>query len=1040
MKSLISWFAHNHVAANLFMVLILVSGGMILPLMERAIIPNIEFDRLTVWAGYPGAGPTQVERAVSRKIEASLVGVDGIVDMVTEAKKGVSVTEIRISNQYRVGDVLNKVRARIEAVGGLPKGAARPVVTEVVLKEPVMMLALSGELDLFSLNNIAAITLQQLSNVKGVSLAVINRPPRRHISVELSESNLQKYQITFSQVVGKIRSMIVDVSGASLKTDEGEVSIIGESKIKNGDDFEDLVLRGYADGARITLSDVARVDDEYLINEAYKRFDGDQVVYLAINRASDEDLLTLAQTVYRFVEQTNQTLPDGVTLKVISDVSEAVSGRIDMLAENAVSGFILLFVVLLLFLNLRLSFWTSLGIPISFLGAFFFLYFWGGTLNMVSLFAFILVLGIVVDDAIIVGESIYSQHEQGRYGVQPSIDGALEVATPVIFAVLTTMIAFAPMLFMPGEEGRLIMVVPVVVISVLAFSLIESLLILPAHLSTIKKDQAELIPALTKLQTWFSSKLEKFIHISYKPILELALQWRYAALAIFFGIFLFSIALLAGRWIPLSLVSSIESDMVIARLAMVEGSSLAETEQAIKRLEEAAKKLQAEVNEELGFKQIIHVSSSVVPNSQVAGDVTLYLDTTEEREIVANDLSNAWQKSFGEVPHLKALTFTTSIIGAGPTINVELSHHDVDELKKASEELQQLLKGYDGVISAWDTMKQGKKEVSFDLKPEADDMGVSLAQIANQIRQVFHGDQVQIRQTGGAHVGVTIAFPKEQRQSLWYLENMKVLLKDGTYVPLYMVAELTHREGPSVIRLHNGKRVIGVQAKLDRSVTFEGKIMAAIRRDMLSDLVSKYPGMTWGLAGGQKRSEDVFDYLVIGYSISLLVMYLLMATLFSSYTQPLIVMYAIPFGIIGALLGHLIMGEGVTLWSLVGMIAVSGVVVNDNLVLVDRINHSRERGLDLFTAIRDAGVARFRPIVLTSLTTFLGLAPIMMEDSVQAQFLVPMAISIAFGVAFATAISLLLVPALYSVLSDIKNLLIGIRNYLVTAYEGYAQN
>jgi len=649
------------------------------------------------------------------------------------------------------------------------------------------------------------------------------------------------------------------------------------------------------------------------------------------------------------------------------------------------------------------------------------LYYWGYSLNMVSLFAFILVLGIVVDDAIIVGESIHSQHEKKHFGVQASIDGALAVYRPVIFAVLTTMIAFAPLLFMPGEEGRLIVVVPMIVISVLAFSLMESLLVLPSHLSGVKDQRSELFPFINSAQKSFSSFLDEFISDVYTPYLEKALLWRYAVAVAFVVVFFLSSSLLAFRWVNVNLVSQIESDILNARLNMIPDTPIEERMSALKKLEQAAFQVQKEVNDELGFKQIVNVASSLDNFGYEQGIVALYLDPLAERQVSNVYLEKRLLDLFGDVPNVRAVNIKTTIVGEGPQIDIELSDVNLNNLNLAAKELVNVLKQYKGVRSAWDSSQQGKKEIGFEIKPEAADMGINSAQIATQIHQYFHGETLTIFDENGDRVPVVIEFPQEKRNSIWFLENLPILLKDGSTVPLFMVATLDYRESPTEISIHNGKRSIRVKARLEEKVSTE-QIMVSLRKDFLGNLSNRYPGMSWEKSGGQKRSQEMLSYLWLAYPLSMLAMYLLMATLFASYSQPLMIMLAIPFGIVGALLGHLLMGVGVTLWSLVGIIAVSGVVVNDNLVLVDRINNQRAEGVPLLKAIRDAGVTRFRPIALTSLTTFLGLFPLMLESSIQAQFLIPMAVSLAYGVMFATVISLILVPVFYAIMDDLQKI------------------
>jgi len=1018
MKYLITWFANNHVAANLATLLIIVSGLLVLPLLRKEIIPEISFDIVEIVVALPGAGPTQVERSVSRVVEQSLVGIDGILDVSTVASKNLSVTMLEISDTVSLNEVINKVRARMDAVP-LPAEATRPIVREILVLEPVMALAVSGETDMEGLNAIAESMATEIRALPGVSLAYVTSMPRREFLVELSEMDMQRYRVAFSEITNALRVVASDITGATLNTNAGEVSVVGQPTINNSATLESLAIRSMPDGSRITLSDVANIKDNYIVDNSRRKFDGKNVVYIGINRAESEDLIMLANNVNHYVEVQQATLPKGVSLEVSNDVSKEVSGRINMLTNNAIGGFILVFFNVLLFMNLRSAFWISNGIPISFLGTFVILYFMGASINMISLFAFILVLGIVVDDAIVVSESILSQHEKGNYGTKGSVDGVLEVYEPVLFSALTTIVAFCPLLFMPGEEGRLIFIVPVVVITVLLVSLTEALLMFPSHLTSHKPEKKEIFPLVNRLQASLNNFLDRFISNQYSPALEKYLLWRYSVLAFFCVMFFISIALLAFRWVDVAVSSDIQSDTVTAHLEMITDTSVEETETALRRLEKAAFDVRFEVNKELGFEQITHIASELNAGSPTKGTVSIFFNPNIQREINGSDLEKKILEKFGVVENLRNLAIASTISIAGTPLDIELAHANIETLKTASRDLQQILKSYDGVRGSWDSLSQGGREVGFSLKPEAKDMGITSVQVAMQIRQAFHGDYVPIFDDQGVSVPVNIQYPAEQRNSLWFLENLQIALPDGSYVPLYSVADLNFREGPTSINLHNGQRTVRIFASFDKKAS-EATIMAALQKDFLNHIGDTYPGMTWKRAGGQQRGFEIINYLLLAFPVSLLVMYILMATLFASYSQPLMVMTAIPFGIVGALIGHVIMGAGVTLWSLIGIIAVSGVVVNDNLVLVDRINRLREEGISLLVAIRDAGVTRFRPIILTSTTTFLGLFPLMFESTPQAQFLIPMAISLGFGVIFATTISLILIPVLYAILYDFQ--------------------
>ncbi len=1033
MKSLIVWFANNHVTANLMALFVVIAGLIIYPLLEKKTIPDIGVNRIEIIVGLPGAGSSQVERTVSRRIEQVLIGIDGIVDITTHAKKNVSITSIEVSPDFSLSEVLNKVRSRM-AVVSLPSEATTPVVREIELMEPVMSLTLSGDTDVESLTRIAELVVGRLMLLPNVSLVYLLEPANEEFQVELSESALRKYTVTHTEIINSIRSVSIDIVGTSLSTEQGSISVIGESPVNNAQTLEDLAVRAYPDGAQVVLADVAKVNKNYLVDNRYKRLDEKNVVYIGVNRAQHEDLIKLADDVRTFVDQAQNYVPDGLELQISYDASKAVEGRLSMLKNNAISGLVLVFLILLAFMNLRLSLWISAGIPIAILGTIVALYLLGVSLNMVSLFGFILVIGIVVDDAIIIGESIYEQHERNNFGVQGSIDGTLEVYLPVMLAVLTTMIAFAPMLFMPGTEGQLISEVSLVVILALAFSLVEAFLVLPSHLVTEANRKSELFPALSRFQNRVSGALNHFLKHRYSPGLEKALYWRYTTVIAFLMVFLICLALLAFRWINVSVVSQIEGDTVTARLSMIAETPLQESEQALRKLEQAALKFKQEVNQDLGFDQVTHVAAEMNRGSTTQGTVSIFLNPAKVREITSQEIEMRLRKSFGDVPHVRSLEVSASLINMGAQIDLELTHTDVELLKAAAEELVGIFENYEGVISSWDTFAQGEQEIGFRLKEEAANMGITSIQVAAQIRQAFHKETLRIYDESGNRLPVNIGYPEEDRQSLWFFENLDIMLKDGSTVPLYTIADLHYTTSPAVIVLHNGMRSVNVRAKLEDKVSVP-QIMNAAKKDFLDKLDANYPGMTWKSAGGQKRGQEVLSFLALAFPITLLAMYLLMAISLVSYWQPLMVLTVIPFGIVGALVGHVIMGVEVTIWSAVGIIAVSGVVINDTLVLVDHINRSRRRGVHILEAICSVGIVRFRPIALTSITTFGGLLPLMFADSVQAQFLVPMAISLGFGVMFATTISLIFIPCLYAVLYDVEKYLE--RKQFVERFENY---
>lgn len=1021
MNAVIAWFAENRVAANLLMVFILVAGALTLPDTRKEVLPNVSLNVITVGVPYPGASPSQVEEAVSSKVERAIQDMDGVKMLYSRSREHGALVTIETQSGADRGAIFEEIKARVNAIN-FPRDVGDPQIRDVAIKTLVGKVIVYGDADARTLKNIASSIKEDLAEYDSITQAVLGAVSPYEISIEVSENQMQRYGLSFAELVGAIKRQSLDIPIGDVDTGLGSSSTIFLGQATTKEQFEDLVLRSMPDGGRVLIGDVAEVVDGFARGVTQTEFNGKPAVNIRVYRVGKQNILDIAEDMRSYIKNPRTYLPEGIELAMWQDSSVYFKSRIDLLVENAVGGLLLLFAILMVFLRLRLSFWVSLGIPISFMGAFWLLPMFDGSINMISLFAFILVLGIVVDDAIIVGENIFTHQRAGNPGLKGAIAGAQEVASPVIFAVLTTMVMFSPLLFLPGPEGKLMYVIPVVVISILLFSLIESLLILPAHLSGIKDVRETAGGLFGVVQAKFSNGLESFIENRYRPLLEKCLQWRYSVVSIFLALFLICVAIMGGGWVKMVFFSSIEADLVYANVAFAKGTKMEVTEQAVKKVEEAAQQLKRELNEGSGSAEITNILTQYgakgTARGEHLGNVTIELTPSEDRTYSGEELTNRWRELVGEIEDVVELSFESTLNKPGPEIDITLTAGNVDALRAAADGLKVQLSTYEGVYGIKDSHQKGKEEVRLHLLPVANELGVKLDEVATQVRQAFQGMEVQRIQRGDDEVKVYVRFPEDERSSLWYLENMQILLPTRTSVPLSSIAEVEYGVGPATIHRVNSKRIIRVQAYVDKSVNTPNNVMADLKSGFLKSLPQEIPGTSWMVSGSQRHKDDFVNNLKKGFALAVLVMYILMATLFRSYTQPLMVMYAIPYGIVGALLGHLALGLDVSLWSLIGMTAVSGVVVNDNLVLVDYINRKRAQGVALSEAIRDAGAARFRPIVLTSMTTFGGLTPLMLEKSVQAQFLIPMAVSLAFGVVFATLVSLILVPSAYHILDD----------------------
>lgn len=1027
MNKLIAWFAENQVAANLTMLLIVVAGMLSLQATRKELIPNISLDKVNVSIAFPGASPQEVEKTVCIRIEESIFDIEGIRKLTSRAAEGVCNVTASIDSGYKTRDIMDEVKSRIDTVSTFPEQAERAQIREISIKSSVASVVVSGNADEHTLKNIAETVRDELTEIKGITQVELINARAYELSIELSESSLHEFDLNFDEVADAVRASSLDLPAGHLKTQGGDVLLRTQAQAYTGEDYEQLTLRANQDGSSIKLTDVAEIVDGFEDIKFKGEFNGEPGLLITVYRVGEQNILQISDSIKNYIENKSPQLPAGVALNIWQDKSSYFKSRMYLLIRNALTGLLLVFCILVLFLRLRLAFWVSLGIPISFMGAFWLLPHVDGSINMISMFGFILVLGIVVDDAIVVGENIHKNHLKGNLGLKGAIEGAQEVSKPVIFAVLTSVVAFMPILFLPGAEGRLWMVIPQVVILTLLFSLAECLFVLPAHLSTIKTHERK-DNRFSRFQTRFSNWLEKLIEHTYRPVLLKVLHWRYVTLSVFVGVFIIFVAVLSAGWIHLLFFPKVEGDIAIASISFSQGTAVDKTERAVEKIESAALQLKQQLKLRTGEDQIENIISTVGlqamnysgKKGDHVGEVSLSLRASEDSQLERAEILRLWRDAVGNIPAATQLTFQSSLRDSGPEISIDLTGRDENDLFIAAKALKSQLQQYSGVYDIQDSYEAGKKEIRLHLKPQAEYLGINAKLLARQVRQAFYGEEVQRIQRGRDDVRVFIRYPKDQRQSVYFLETMFIHLNNGVDVPLSEVANIEYSSSPSEILRIDRKRIINVSARVDQSLAVPAQINESLNKDFLTNLNTNYAGVTWSKSGSQKDQEEMVSAMIRGFILALIGIYALMAIPFKSYSQPLMVMSAIPFGLIGAVLGHMLLGLDISLLSLSGMIAVAGVVVNDNLVLVDYINRQREAGVELTRAIRDAGAARFRPIVLTSLTTFAGLTPLMLERSVQAQFLIPMAVSLAFGVMFATVVSLLLVPASYYILEDVK--------------------
>ena len=1039
MKRAIEWFAGNRVAANVLMALVLGAGLITAWHIKLEVFPEFTLDMISVTVEYLGAAPEEVEEGVCIKVEEAVQGIDGVKRIISTASEGMGTVLVELERDADSRRVLDDVKARVDAIKTFPEETEKPVIREVTSRRQVIDVAVWGDADEASLKHLAERVRDEIAAIPGITMVELHNVRPFEISIEVSETALRRYGLTFSFVADAVRRSSLDLPGGSMKTEGGEILLRAKGQAYRGREFEDLVLLTRPDGTRLRLGDVARVKDGFADTDQWTRFDGKPGVLIKVFRTGDQRALDVAEKVKNYVAEAEARLPKGVHLTAWQDMSKVLRDRLELLLRNGRNGFILVFFLLAIFLRLRLAFWVTMGIPVAFLGALWLMPTFDISINLVTLFAFIVVLGIVVDDAIVVGENIFTHQQRLRRGLEGSIKGTLEVYVPVTFAVLTNVAAFVPLLSVPGMMGKIMRVIPLIVIPCFLFSLVECLFILPAHLSHMGRERPRKGP-WSRLQGAFQDGLQWFIDRVYRPMLGFCLEWRYLTAALALGTLILTLGTVGGGWIRFVFFPPVEGDFISAALTMPRGTPAERTLEAMKYLEGCAEQVRREFKERTGQDLFRHVSTAVGDQPYLRaqarnpgemgrelgaghlGEVTIELVPAEDRTVSSQVLADRWREIAGSIPEAVALNFTAAIMHTGEDINVQFTGPNVSELRAASRELKDRLAEYKGVYEIADSFRRGKREIKLRIKPEAEVLGLTLANLARQVRQAFYGEEAQRIQRGRDEVRVMVRYPEQERRSIWALENLRIRTPAGDEVPFREVAETTYGRGYASITRTDRRRSINVTADVDEAQDTPGRIIGELKDKVLPGILARHPGVFYTFEGSQAQQRDTLQGLKQGFTVAILLIFVLLAVPLRSYLQPLIIMTAIPFGLVGAVWGHLIMGLDLTILSLFGFVALTGVVVNDSLVMVDFINRGRKRGGKLHDVVRQAGVVRFRPIILTSVTTFAGLLPLIVEKSVQARFLVPMAISLAFGVIFSTAISLVLVPAGYIILEDLHRL------------------
>ena len=1035
-RGVLAWFARNGVASNIIMFVLLFGGLMIATQIKQEVFPEVTVEQVLIQVPYPGASPEEVEQGIVLAIEEAVRGLDGVKEVRGTAAEGAAVVAVDLITGTDVDRALNDVKAAVDRITSFPEEIERPVISTPTTRSQVISLAIFGDVSESVLHELAESTRQELTADSDITYTEVSGTRPLEIAVEVPQSELREHRLTLSMVSNAIRQSSVEIPGGGIKTRGGEVLVRTAARRERGSEIANIVIRSNPDGTQLRVGDVARVTDGFREIDQETHFNGKRAVLINVYRAGNQSPLTIAKAVHRWVDERADSLPPGVEAVAWNDASEIYADRIDLLLRNALIGLVLVLFVLGLFLEPRLAFWVTLGIPISFAGSMLFIPAADVSINMISLFAFIVTLGMVVDDAIVVGESIHQKRSQGMPRMQAAVEGAKEVFVPVCFAILTTCVFFAPMLFVPGVSGKFFRNIPVVVIAVLAISLVESLVILPSHLSHKMPWWLEvlLLPVLIPLRLLQRLRVEQgllnFIDKGFATFLRRTMRWRYVTLAASLMLFLAVVVgpLMGGR-MRFDFMPKIEGDVIVAQLRMPVGTAFEDTREVERRMAEVAR----EVIDDNGGDSIVRGifaqagaslalggprGSSTSSGSHLA-NVLVWLQPVDKRDIRTSELTEQWREKLGEVAGAELLSFTYNLgASAGSPIDVRLSHPDNQTLEDAAQRLASELSSYGGLRDIDSGVSSGKQQLDLTLTAEGRARGLNEAELARQMRDSYYGAEAVRQQRGREELRVYVRRPESERVSLADVERLVIRTPDSGEIPLDRAANIERGRAYTSITRVDGRRVVSVTADIVAGVGNATQIVQKMQTTELASLKADIPGLTYEMGGEQKEQAESLSSLVVGFLFALFIVYGLLAMPFKSYIQPVLVLSAIPFGFVGAFLGHYLMGFDLSIISMMGMVALSGVVVNDSLILIVAINELRARGYSIWESVVEGTKGRFRPILLTSLTTFFGLTPMILEPSVQARFLVPMAISLGFGVLMATIVLVLLVPSLYLILED----------------------
>ena len=1024
--------ASNPIAANLLMIILIGGGIWTMFNIQKEVFPEYQLDIVEVSVVYPGAAPAEVEQGILRPIEEAIRGVDGIKEVTSTADEGSGNVSIELVTGTDRMNTFQDIDQSVNRINTFPDDIEEPEVRLQSNQQEVMSIGLYGDADIWTLRKLAENMRDRLLNSEDITQVEIGNVPDYMTHIEIPRNKLREYNITLGEVADIIAQSSRDIPAGAVETEAGEILLRMNERKQWAEEYGNIEIISSETSGAITLADIAEIRDGFQETGFHGEFNQQPTVDLQIYRIGNQSPLVIAETVKQILEDSKSTFPAGIKYRIDSSSAQDYEERLSLLAKNGVLAIIIVLFILALFLEYRLAFWVMMGMTISFVGGLLFLPLAGLSINMISMFGFLVVLGIVVDDAIVVGENVYEYRQQGMNFLDAAIAGAKDMAKPVTFAILTNVIAFVPLLFIPGTTGKYWWPLPAVVIIVLLVSLFEALFILPAHLAHSSKEESrfKIGETLHRWQRAFAVKFNRFIDTYYRSFLDRCLKYRYITLSSAIALLVVVGGFGYSDHMGMILMPEVSADEIESGVSLPVGTT---PDQAAKVAREISNSTQRMFEEHNLYEVAEGIKTNVRGQSFI--DVEIVMKPPSERDMTAQEVIELWRDEIGDIEGVDQITFEAERGPGGylPDISVDLSHSDINVLEQASQVFVERVESFDATRDVSDNYNRGKTQFDFKLLPEGRRLGLTPSDVGEQLRNAFYGALAMRQLRGTNEVEVRVKLPYEQRKDLYNVRDMVIQTPQGTEVPLLDVVSLNQGEAFSSINRRDGRRVVSVSMDAQPSNAV-GRVLESIQTEVLPELRQQFPGITWSFEGSQAEMRESTQALWGGFALAMIVIYALLAVAFRNYWQPLIVMGAIPFGIVGAVIGHILLGYDLSLVSLMGVIALSGVVLNDSLIMIDLANKKRkEESQSAFSAILEAGVRRFRPITLTTLTTFGGLTPIILETSRQAYNLIPMAISLGFGIVFATSIILVLVPCLYMMLEDVVAVLTPAANTKTSA-------